>query len=287
MLITPFDPWHSSLCTCPPKYNLSPYTGCSHGCLYCYASGYIRAFDTPREKKDFLCRLEKEVPKLPQNTVITMANSSDPYQPLEQKLYLTRAALAALSRCRLKTLLVTKSSLITRDIDILKTMPASAAISITTPDAELAKKIEPRASTPLMRLRAVEQLSKYIPVSVRIDPLIYPVTTPSLETLVENIKNAGAMHIIASTYKTKPDNFKRMLHAFPGHKTLWHTVYNEAGEKKGGYCYLPKTLRYELLHNLRAVTLAKGLAFSCCREGFPELNTTACDGSLPCPAIDK
>jgi DNA repair photolyase len=89
-LITPFDPWKNKYCTCPDKLSLSPYTGCAHNCLYCYAASYIRDFSNPRPKKDFIKRLENEIKKIPEGSIIAVANSSDPYQPMEDKLQLTR-----------------------------------------------------------------------------------------------------------------------------------------------------------------------------------------------------
>ncbi len=78
-LITPFDPWQNKLCRCPQKLSLSPYTGCAHGCLYCYAAGYIRGFSDPRPKVDFLARLKKELVKIDfkhQNIFIRMDRRS-------------------------------------------------------------------------------------------------------------------------------------------------------------------------------------------------------------------
>ena len=181
-LITLFDPWKSKLCTCPQKYSLSSYTGCSHGCLYCYASSYIVNFAKPREKKDFLKRLEREVKKLPPGSFITMANSSDPYLGLEEKLKLTRQALGILKNYHLKLMIVTKSSLVVRDLDILKEFKSIVvAISLTTLNETLTKKLEPNVCLPKERLKAIKTLSAHIPVVCRFDPLIYPLNTGEVE----------------------------------------------------------------------------------------------------------
>ncbi len=279
-LITGFDPWKGNLCTCPTKYSLSAYTGCSYGCLYCYASSYIRRFSQPRKKKDFLKRLEKEIKKVPKGSLIAMANSSDPYLPLEQELKLTRAALKIIEEYDLSLNIVTKSSLILRDLDILKDFKKIlVSISLTTLDKELAKKLEPYPCNPQERLKAIKELSSYLPVAVRFDPLIYPLNTEEIEETIREIKISGAKQIITSTYKVKSDNFKRMTANFPEYKELWQKLYLKQGEKKGGYTYLPKTLRKDLIKRVREITLGQGLKFSSCREGFNNLNTANCDGS--------
>jgi len=280
-LIKPFDPWQNSLCSCPAKLSLSAYTGCSGGCLYCYASSYIRNFQQPRPKKDFLERLEKEVKKISSGSTIAIANSSDPYQPLEEKLKLTRGALEILKDFELKINLVTKSALILRDLNILKKIKkVLVAVSLTTLDEALAKKLEPKVSSPVERLKAVKQLSEYIPVIVRLDPLIYPLNTESIEQIVEAIKTSGAKQIITSTYKAKPDNFKRMLVTFPEYKKIWQNLYLTKGEKKSNYIYLPSELRLKLIKKVKATAEKNNLKFSSCREGLKSLNTASCDGSF-------
>ncbi|MDD5195253.1 MAG: radical SAM protein, partial [Candidatus Omnitrophica bacterium] len=155
-LITIFDPWKSNLCSCPDKFSLSPYTGCSHGCLYCYASSYIRNFSIVRQKKDFLKRLSSEVKKLPPSSILAIANSSDPYLAQEEQLRLTRGALLVLKNYDLKINIVTKSALIIRDIEILKSLKKIlVSFTLTTLDQTLSKKLEPRASLPKERLTAM------------------------------------------------------------------------------------------------------------------------------------
>ncbi len=278
-LITAFDPWKSGLCTCPAKYSLSAYTGCSHGCLYCYASSYIRNFSSVRPKKDFIKRLEKEIKKIPHNSIITIANSSDPYLPLEKELELTRTMLNILKDHPVKLLIVTRSDLILRDIDILKKLKVAISFTMTTLDKNLSKKLEPNAPLPEKRLKAINELSKYLPVMVRFDPLIYPINTDEIEDMVKAVKANGARQIITSTYKAKPDNFKRMIGSFKEHRSLWEKLYKSQGEKRGRYTYLPKNLRRSLIKKVKTACLDFGLEFTSCREGFEKLNTLACDGS--------
>lgn len=283
-LIFPFDPWRSELCSCPQKYSLSPYTGCSHGCLYCYASSYIKNFYLLRPKNNFLKQLEKEIGRLPSGSYITIANSSDPYPPEEKEIRLTRATLEILKKFQekinLKLMLVTKSSLILRDIDILKDFRhIVVSISITTLDEKLAKKLEPNAPSPCQRLDALRKLSKYLPVVCRIDPLIYPLNTENLETIIKRVKECGVKQIITSTYKVRADNFHRMIKRFPQYKRIWQDLYIKRGERISGYIYLPLELREKLINEVRRACLQEGLEFSSCREGLTQLNTVVCDGS--------
>ncbi len=279
-LISPFDPWKGKWCACPNKYTLSSYTGCGHGCLYCYASSYIPYFYQPRPKKEFLKKIKNELGKLTSNTYLTISNSSDPYQPLERKLKITQALLEILSNFNLRIMIVTKSNLVLRDLALLqKQFNLVIAITLTTLNKKLTKKLEPKAPSPQKRLKAIFELSRYLPVVCRFDPLIYPLNTDEMEELVIAIKEAGAKQIITSTFKAKADSFKRMIKVFPQCTSLWQELYLKKGEKIGWYYYLPKGLRHQLMERVKIAALKNDLEFSTCREGFPELNTTICDGS--------
>jgi len=279
-VITPFDPWKNELCSCPDKYSLSAYTGCGHGCLYCYASSYIRSFFKPRPKKDFINRLRKEIRKFHPGEHIAMANSSDPYLPLEKQLRLTRSALEIIENCNLKLTMVTKSSLILRDIDILEKLKnIVVSFTITTLDKDLSTRLEPYASTPQERLKTMRILAKKIPVVCRLDPLIYPLNIKNIRKIVKVLKEAGVRQVITSTYKVKPDNLKRMVTVFSEYGQLWQKLYLGEGERKGSYIYLPYRLRKELIILVRKETLKQNMEFSSCREGMADLNTAVCDGS--------
>ncbi len=279
-LIRSFDPWQSSLCSCPPKYSLSAYTGCGHGCLYCYASSYIPKFYQPRPKKDFIQRLKKEINKIPTGSTIAISNSSDPYQPLEKEFNLTHQALEILKDFNLKINLITKSDLILKDIDLLKqTKKILVTVSITAFNDTLSQKLEPNCPSSSQRLKSIKKISKFIPIVVRLDPLIYPLNTKNIEEMIQKIKKAGARQIITSTYKAKTDNFNRMSQAFPEFKNLWEKLYKKEGKKISNYFYLEKKMRKNLIERVQKETLKLGLQFSSCREGFQNLNTASCDGT--------
>ena len=119
MILRPFDPWKSQLCTCPAKLSLNPYTGCPHGCLYCYASSYIPRFAECRPKVDLLKRLAREAAKIRPGTLVALSNSSDPYPPMEKDLRLSRGCLQILKERGLCVQVVTKSHLVAQDAELL------------------------------------------------------------------------------------------------------------------------------------------------------------------------
>ncbi|HYR59329.1 MAG TPA: radical SAM protein, partial [Chthoniobacteraceae bacterium] len=178
---------------------VSPYRGCEHGCAYCFARPY-------HEYLGFSAGLDFEskimvklrAPELLREALskkswkpqpIAMSGATDVYQPIERRLGLTRACLAVLAEFRNPVAMITKNHLITRDADLLaelaKYRAASVSISITTLDGELAKTLEPRASTPARRLAAVRELSAAgVPVCVLTAPLIPGLTDHELPALL-------------------------------------------------------------------------------------------------------
>ena len=281
-LISSFDPWHSGLCTCPPKLTFNPYTGCDHQCVYCYASSYIPSFSDCRPKKDLLAALKREAAKLNGET-ISIANSSDPYPRAEASTGLTRRCLEILAESNCKIQIITKSNLVVRDDDLLSKIPSTVAFTVTTDDDDIAKLIEPHAPLPSQRLRAAQDLiKKGIPVSVRIDPII-PLVNDQPQKLIADLASIGVKHLTCSTYKAKPDNWMRLSQAMPKVAEKLKPLYFQQGEKIGGNTLLPKELRFRLLKSVRDLAVANGMKFGVCREGLAELNTAPCDGSWLMP----
>lgn len=286
-VIRPFDPWRSDLCTCPPKYTLNPYTGCSHMCLYCYATAYIgRRPSAP--KRDLISSVRKDLRHIDRTRPINMSTSSDPYPPEEQELKLTREVLKILVAHGCRILITTKSNIVTRDIDILMRGNVAVMITITTLDDNLAKIIEPNAPSPSQRIEAVQKLaSEGIPVGVRIDPVIPYVNDDErmLRQLVNEVVNAGARHIVTSSYKARPDNFRRLITAFPELENKLRKIYYEEGELVHGYRYLRPDLRKNLLRPVVDEAKRLGVTYATCREGLPEFrNAPSCDGSHLIPS---
>jgi len=277
-LITKFDPWCSKLCTCPPKLTFNPYTGCDHGCVYCYASSYIPKFSDCRPKKELIPRLRKEAAKL-KGEIVSMSNSSDPYPNIEEKTGLTRNCLEILSQSTCKIQIITKSSLVTRDVDLLQKVPSIVSLTITTDDDNIGKLMEPHAPQPSERLKTVKTLiTNNIPTTVRIDPII-PFINDNTESLIAKLALTGVKHVTCSTYKVKQDNWKRLNQAFPKITEKLRPLYFQKGEKIGGYTYLPKATRLQLMKKIRETAQKHGMKFGTCREGLSYMNTAACDGS--------
>jgi DNA repair photolyase len=277
-LISRFDPWRSSLCTCPPKLTFNPYTGCDHTCVYCYASSYIPQFAKCRPKIGLLPRLQREAEKL-KGEIVSISNSSDPYPRLEATAGLTRRCLEILSESNCRIQIITKSNMVIRDDNLLSKVPSTVALTITTLDEEMARLLEPHAPPPTARLKAAEDLiARGIPVSVRIDPVI-PFVNDKPEKLVAALASVGVRHVTSSTYKIKPDNWRRFSAALPAVAEKMKPLYFKQGEKTGGNTLLPRDLRLKLMKNIRDLSIANGMQFGVCREGLAELNTTACDGS--------
>jgi DNA repair photolyase len=271
MLIREFDPWKSSLCTCPPKYSLNPYTGCDHRCVYCYITGYIKDAFHCRPKSKLITQLKRELRKIDRQKIISMANSSDPYPQLERTLGLTRKVVHLLAGENIMFQIVTKSDLVVRDVDILKNARCCVAVTVTTLDEALARKLEPGAPPPEKRVEALKRLKESgIPVSVRIDPIIPGVTSP--EVVLEKVRFAD--HVTASTLKLRPDAVKRMTKIVPDVMNILKPLYTE---RVGNALYLPEKMRFQILEALGEACKEYGMSFGTCREGLK--SEKSCDGS--------
>ncbi len=271
MIIREFDPWKSTLCTCPEKYSVNPYTGCDHCCVYCYITGYIKDAFTCRPKENLIKRLKRELKKIDKKKVISMANSSDPYPRLEKKLELTKRVLKLFLRENVRFQIVTKSDMVVRDIDLLKDAKCCVAVTVTTMDELIAKKLEPGAPPPVRRVEALRKLKDSgIPVSVRIDPVIPGLTDP-LHVLDEV---TFVDHVTASTLKLRPDAVKRMEKGFP---EVTKRLKLLCTERVGNAMYLPGEMRKELLGELKEKCKGYGISFGTCREGLK--SEKSCDGS--------
>jgi len=272
-----FDPWKNPLCTCPLKYSLNPYTGCSFSCIYCYISSFIKDPFSVRVKKDIIKKIRNDVDKLDKNIYVSLSNSSDPYPYIEEKLNITREILKIFRDEGLKTLIITKSDLVLRDIDILKEMRVSVSITITTFN-EIYKILEPYAPTPERRLNALKKLKENgIKTSIRIDPII-PFVNDNINEIEAMIKTLHNFcdQVIVSTLKLKPDSTRRFQEKLPDIYKKFIVYYKE---KIRGNLYLDEDYRYKIIYSIYKLAKKYDLDFSSCREGFKELNTNICDGS--------
>ena len=192
--------------------SINPYRGCEHGCIYCYARPTHAWLDLS-PGLDFEQRLFRR-PDLPallrqelaqagyRPAPIAVGSITDAYQPIERRFGITRNVLQVLAEARHPVLLITKSALVERDIDLLTDLAANrlveVAVSLTTLDATLARRMEPRASSPRRRLETIEALATAgIPVRVLLAPLVPVLTEPEIERLLGAAAGCGA---VAASY---------------------------------------------------------------------------------------
>jgi DNA repair photolyase len=191
--------------------SINPYRGCEHGCAYCFARpthaylGLSPGLDFESKlfvKPDAAQLLEKELAKPGyEPRTIAIGTNTDPYQPIERRYRVMREILEVLDKTSHPVGIVTKSHLVTRDIDILSRMAARGlarvALSVTTLDRKLARAMEPRAATPERRLDALKQLSAAgIPTTVMVAPIIPALTDSEMERILDaahgmGVKSAG------------------------------------------------------------------------------------------------
>ncbi|MXX89178.1 MAG: PA0069 family radical SAM protein [Boseongicola sp. SB0677_bin_26] len=187
--------------------SINPYRGCEHGCIYCFARP-THAFLGMSPGLDFESRLvaRPEAPEILERelrarsyrpAVIAMGTNTDPYQPIEREHRIVRRILETLRECRHPVAIVTKGTLIERDADILGEMGrlglARVGISVTTLDAKLGRKMEPRAPAPKRRLETIRRLAEAgCPVRVMVAPVVPALTDHELEDILARAAAAGA-----------------------------------------------------------------------------------------------
>lgn len=191
----------------PFEQSINPYRGCSHGCVYCYARpshaylGLSPGLDFETRllyKQDAGRVLEAELAR-PGYVCkpITLGANTDPYQPVERRMRVTREILEVLARCRHPVTIITKSALVLRDLDLLADLAkdglAGVGVSVTTLDPELKRVLEPQAASPNARLQAVRRLSEAgVPTGVMVAPVIPALTDHEMEGILEASAAAGA-----------------------------------------------------------------------------------------------
>ncbi len=189
------------------RFSLNPYRGCEHGCVYCYARpsheflGFSAGLDFERKlmiKPDAaaLLRHALAAPRW-QPQVVALSGNTDCYQPVERRLRLTRACVSVFAEFRNPVSVVTKSALVVRDIDLLGELASVGAaqvwVSVTSLDAELARRMEPRAASPERRLHAIGALAAAgIPVAVMVAPVIPGLNDHEIPAILERAAAAGA-----------------------------------------------------------------------------------------------
>jgi DNA repair photolyase len=191
----------------PFSQSINPYKGCEHGCIYCYARpshAYLNLspgldFETKLFFKEHAAELLDQELRRPgyRPAAITVGANTDPYQPVERRLEVTRRILEVLQRFRHPLSIITKSTLVTRDLDILADLARRnlvvVMVTITTLDDDLKRTLEPRAPSAWSRLKAVEALAKEgVPVGVMTAPIIPMINDAEMERILELAAGAGA-----------------------------------------------------------------------------------------------
>ena len=221
----------------PFEYSVNSYRGCAHGCIYCYARptheylGFSAGLDFERKllvKMDGPALLRRALGSSRwKPRVIAMSGVTDPYQPIERKLRLTRGCLEVLAEFMNPVGIITKNHLVTRDIDLLRELARQDAavvnVSVTTLDPALQRVMEPRTSTPARRLDAIARLTEAgIPVRVMVAPVIPGLTDHEIAEILRACAQAGAW---AAAYQMLrlplgvADLFERwLLQRFPDRK---------------------------------------------------------------------
>src|SRR5687768_16393591 len=237
----------------PFTVSLNPYRGCEHGCIYCFARP-THSYLGLSPGLDFESKIFAKVnaPELLRHELakasyvpepIALGVNTDAYQPCERDLGLTRRVLEVLRECEHPVALISKSSLMERDIDLLSDMAsrrlAVAAVTITTLDPAVARTLEPRATAPARRLRTMRTLTDAgIPVGVSVAPVIPFVTEPDLERILAAAADAGAINagyvMLRLPWEVSP-LFRQWLEAhFPDRAAR---VMNRVRDMRGGKDY--------------------------------------------------
>ena len=190
-------------------FSVNPYRGCEHGCVYCYARptheymGYSAGLDFESKifYKPAAAQLLRKALAAPswKPSVIAMSGVTDPYQPVERRLGLTRSCLAVLRECRNPAVVITKNHLVGRDIDLLADMArskcAGVLVSLTTLELRLNRLLEPRSSSPAQRLDVIDRLHEAgVPVGVLLAPVIPGLTDHEVPALLAEAHARGARY---------------------------------------------------------------------------------------------
>ena len=276
--------------------SVNPYRGCSHGCSYCFARptheylGLSAGLDFESRilvKEDAPELLHKQLssPRWQPKT-LSMSGVTDPYQPVEKRLRITRGCLEVLAGFRNPVVIVTKNHLVTRDVDLLSELArhgaAAVAISLTTLDDDLRRVMEPRTSRPVRRLAAIERLAAAgIPVGVMVAPVIPGINDHELPNLLSAAAGAGASFAAYTPVRlpgaVAPIFEDWLGRHFPERK---QKVLNRVRSMRGGRLNDPRFGPRMRGEGVFADHIARLFDISCRRAGigrgrFPELSAAA------------
>lgn len=266
------------------RYSINPYRGCEHGCVYCYARpsheylGFSAGleFETKiiikENAPELLAQAFRKPSWVPQPIIVS--GNTDPYQPIERKLRITRRCLEVFLRHRNPLGIITKNALVTRDIDILEQLArldlVSVRISITSLRNEVINHMEPRTSRPALRLKAVRQLADAgISVGVMVAPIIPGLTDEEIPAILEAAAEAGARHagytIVRLPLAVEPIFVEWVERAFPERSSK---ILNRIRELHGGKLYKSEFGKRMRGEGLWAETINRLFRTNCERLGM-------------------
>ena len=281
----------------PFDRSINPYRGCEHGCIYCYARpshaylGLSPGLDFETRivfKPDAAALLRAELGKPGYECApIALGTNTDPYQPVERDLGITRAVLEVLAECGHPVMIVTKSARVERDLDLLGPMAranrCSVSVSITTLDRALARRMEPRASAPHRRLETVRRLTEAgVPTGVFASPMIPFVNDAELEAILEHAREAGALGVSYTMLRLPleiADLFREWLaEHYPDRA---ERVMERVRDTRGGKDYDSTFGQRMRGTGPVAELLAKRFRLAVKRLGFPGFPALDCSGFVP------
>src|SRR5688572_5081905 len=233
--------------------SVNPYRGCEHGCIYCYARptheylGFSAGLDFETKimvKEDAPALLREELNKKSwEPKTIAISGVTDPYQPIERKLGITRGCIAVLAELRNPVGVITKNHLVTRDADLLAEMSewngTRVFLSVTSLDPNVHRTMEPRTSTPELRLDAIRTLSAAgVPVGVMVAPVVPGLTDHEMPAILKAARDAGAQWagfvVLRLPWAVAPLFEKWLEENFPDRKDK---VLNRVRDLRGGKLY--------------------------------------------------
>lgn len=249
-------------------YNMNLYRGCQHQCIYCdsrsecYHLGDLRDI---RVKENAIELLKKELSTKKKKSTIGTGSMNDPYMPIEKEFKLTRNALELIRQFHFPIHIITKSDLVTRDIDLLKDISkvyAAVSISITTANDTLSKKIEPAAPISSARFRAIEQLATNgIYCGVLISPVLPYITdsTENIELLLKLAQEAGAQYVLMWPGLTQRQGqrewyYEQLDKHFPGIKEKYIERFGSAYECNSPNARMINSVYYNTCKKLNLAT---------------------------------
>jgi len=270
----------------PFDRSINPYKGCEHGCSYCFARpthaylGLSPGLDFETKlfaKHDAAALLARELGKRGYRPdVIALGANTDPYQPIERRLRITRGILQVLHDCAHPVSIVTKGGLIERDLDLLGPMAArrlaQVAVSLTTLDANLSRRLEPRAASPRRRLRTIRALAEAgVPVTVLFAPVIPALNEPELEAVLTAARDAGARaagYVLLRLPLEVEEIFRGWLEAHEPLKAAH--VMSLLAQMRGGKAYQAEFGSRMSGKGVFAQLIAKRFKLACARLGLNE-----------------